>query len=573
MRLSGTWAWAGLAAALVLGCVSVPWTLDPEWLSSSLDEHAPIPGFRWERPFRATLRLFPTPVLDVYGLKLVDGAGKVAFEASAVAFGLSIPSLALGHWVFARARLKDPEAEIDLDALALVLPDLLKSPPVQRIQARGGRLRVVSRRLGLSDDLSPVDGSFVWNGENEPLQATFGGVWRGQWADVDAALAMPADFLAGHPSEVLLNVSSAGTTARLRGRAQFGDKTGFTGAVTANVRSLSATAAWLGLDASQWTDGEAEVSGAVTASPEMLSLDDGSLDYKNQKFEGTASLLKGATGWSATATLAAEQLDLANLIGPPPRIFGSRGEWSQAPVRLIAPSIDLDLRLSAANLVWGDASFIDTALALQRQAGKSTLKIIEAGYAGGGLNGEIEIADCATGCQTRASLTLANADLGAIARLVGRKSLSGRVSGKLEVSATGETPASLIATADGELQVDAVDGVIYGLNFEEALRRGQRRSLDLARDFVVGKTAFRDIGAKLTFADGEADLDSAHLGGPGISIVGAGSIDVAKCAWATTIEARQADAQGKPSTEGGSLTLELNGPWRSPKLSLKPPSD
>lgn len=573
MRLSGKWAWGGLAAALGMGCACVPWTLDPEALSVRLDESAPIGVFHWDKPARATLRLLPTPVLDVYGLRLVDREGKVAFEASAAAFGLSALNLAIGRYVLIRARLKDPTAEVDLDALAAALPTLLKSPPVQMLQARGGRLRLVSRRLGLSEDLSPVDGGFVWLGENRPLRVTFGGVWRGQWADVDASLGLPADFLAGLPSEASLKVSAAGASANLQGSAQLGDKPSFAGEVTASARSLSGAAGWLGLDGSQLADDAAEVSGRVSASPEMLSLDEGTLGYEQQNFEGIASLLKGAAGWSATATLAIEQLDLSKLIGPPTNISTPHGQWSRAPVRVNAPPLDVDVRLSAANLVWGETNFNDAALALRRQADKTTLKIIEAGYDGGALNGEIEISNCAVLCQTRATLTLANADFRALTRLTGRNSLSGRASFELDVAASGDTPASVVDTAAGKLRIDAVDGEIRGVNFEEALRRSQRRSLDLARDLAVGKTAFRDFSANLTIADGEAVVDSARLVAPGICVVGGGRIEIAKRAWAATIEARQADSQGEPSAEGASLAFGFSGPWRSPKLTLTPHND
>jgi AsmA protein len=573
MRLSGKWAWAGLAAALAVGCASVPWNLDPAWLSARMNDAAPISGFHWDEPSRATLRLLPAPVLNVDGLKLVDGAKKVAFEASTAAFGLSATDLVLGRYVFLRARVKDPTAEIDLDAFAVALPELMKSPPLRTAQMRGGRLRLVSRRLGVNEELSPVAGDFSWLGENQAFRLKFSGVWRGQGADVDFSLTSPADFLAGLPSEASLNVSTEGAAANLKGTAQLGDKPGFTGAAKANAQSLSGAAHWLGLDDSPLADHEAEVSGKVSLSPQMVSLDEGTLGFKRQSFEGTASLSKGAGGWSASATLAAEQLDLAKLIGPPPEIFTPHGEWSPAAAAVRVPDIDLDFRLSAADLTWGAASFVDAALVLQRQADKSTLKIIEAGYAGGGLNGEIEISDCAILCQTRASLTLANADLATLMHPFGRKSLSGRVTGEFDFTGAGESPASLVETAHGQLRIDAVDGEIRGVNFEEALRRSQRRSLDLARDLAVGKTMFSKVSAELTIADGAAVFESARLIAPGLCIAGAGRVELAERAWAAAIDARQADSQGDPSAEGASLSLGLNGSWRSPKLSLNPRSD
>jgi hypothetical protein len=81
MRLSRTWAWTGLAAAIAIVCASVPWSLDPDRLSARFNETAQIGDYRWEKPSRATLRVFPTPTMEVEGLRLVDASGAAIFEA------------------------------------------------------------------------------------------------------------------------------------------------------------------------------------------------------------------------------------------------------------------------------------------------------------------------------------------------------------------------------------------------------------------------------------------------------------------------------------------------------------
>ncbi len=573
MRGWKVWATAGGGLALVLGVASIPWSLDPAPLVDRLNEAFAPRNYHWERPTSATLRVFPQPILDVFGLRLVDASGAVVFRASTAAVQLSIPQLLSGRYAAVRARLKEPTGDLDLDALAKLLPGLAQSSPVVTLQARGGQLRLTSAHYGIDETLAPVNGSLSWAGRDQPFHIAFGGVWRGRWTDVDATVAAPADLVRGRSSGVKFSAAADGAKAAIDGDAIVGDDPAFTGKIAANTRSLAEVAAWLQPDFVGAPDESAAATGKISVGNGLLSFDDGALTYNDQNFEGAASLQRGAKGWSASATLAAERLDLTAIFGPAPSMIDEFGRWSRAPLAPLLPAIDLDMRLSATALMWGSASFADAAVAITRRGDETTLKILDGSYAGGAINGEVIVKDCAQRCSTQATLTLANADASTLSQAFGKSLATGVCTADLDVSAYGDSVASIIDTAEGEVALTVREGAIIGVNFEEALRRGQRRTIDLSRDLFVGQTGFRKLEGKFYLADGAAQTRDLRLSGPGVQVTAAGAIYIAAQSSNATIEAKQADAIGQVSVDGASLGLRISGPWRARNVEVEMPQN
>lgn len=573
MRGWQAWAIAAGGLVLALGVASIPWSLDTDRLADRLNGAFAPRGYHWERPTSAQLRLFPEPILDVFGLRLADGAGKVVFTASTAALRLSIPSLLAGQYVMVRARLKEPAGALDLDKLAEAFPDLAQSSPAGTLQARGGQLRITSARFGLDETIAPINGALSWAGRDKPLHVVSGGVWRGRWTDVDATVTAPAELIGGGGANIKLSVAAAGAKAAIEGDIALGDIPAFSGKFSANAPSLADLANWLQASALGAPDEAVSGAGKISLAADLLNFEEGQFTYKGQTFEGAVGLQRGAKGWSASATLAADRLDLTSLFGPMPSMIDEFGRWSRAPLPQLLPSIDLDMRLSATSVSWGSAHFSDAAVAITQHGDETTVKVLDGGFAGGIINGVLIAKDCARRCATKATLTLANADAGELSNAIGKPLATGLCTVDLDVSVDGDSPESLIDTAEGELALTIRDGAILGVNFEEALRRGQRRTVDLSRDLFVGQTEFRKLEGKFYLADGAAQTRDLRLSGPGVQVTAAGAIDVGAQSFNATIEAKQADAIGHVSVDGASLGLRLSGPWMSRQLEVEPPQN
>lgn len=569
MRVSRAWAAGGAVVALALGAASIPWSLDPDRLLERMNGDLAPTGYHWERATSASLRIFPQPILDIFGLRLADASGAIVFRASTAAVRLSVPSLLSGRYAIVRARLKEPMGEVDLDAFAAALPSLMASSPPVFLQARGGQLHLRSKQFGVDETVSPINASLSWKGEEGPSHVVFGGVVHGQWATLDTTIDRPREFVAGRASDIKLSVVASSAQVSIDGAATLGGLPNFTGRLEAKADLLADAASWLGLDVANFPAAEGSISGKVSLAPGSASFDDGRLSFRGQSLEGSIGLQREAGAWTASATLAADQLDLTPLFGAPPRLTDEFGRWSHAPLIPSLPPIALDMRVSAAALNWGAANLSDVAVTVTRRNDELTLKALEGTYAGGSINGEVIVKDCAERCSTRATLTLANADMASLTSAFGKKFTTGLGTADLDISASGASPAELVRTAEGELALTIRDGELIGVNFEEALRRGQRRALDVSRDLLVGQTPFRKLEGKIYLADRVATCNDLRQSGPGVVIAGSGAIDIGDELLEARVEARQADALGHLSLEGASLGLNLMGPWRRPTLTVQ----
>jgi AsmA protein len=108
------------------------------------------------------------------------------------------------------------------------------------------------------------------------------------------------------------------------------------------------------------------------------------------------------------------------------------------------------------------------------------------------------------------------------------------------------------------------------VSVEEALRRSQRRPVDVARDLGDGATHFLRGRMRLTIANGVATINEGRVEGPGSTIDVGGMIDIANRSWQAQARAVQTDSQGVPSADAARLTIILSGPWSAPNVSVGP---
>jgi AsmA protein len=121
---------------------------------------------------------------------------------------------------------------------------------------------------------------------------------------------------------------------------------------------------------------------------------------------------------------------------------------------------------------------------------------------------------------------------------------------------------------EGKATIRLAPGVIDGLSFEEALRRSERRPIDVSNDMRMGRTVFSQAAATLAIAGGGAGVVNASLTGPGVNVSLGGSLDI--LAWRMWLRAtaNQTDENGVPMTKGPRLDFDIEGPWSAP--SVKP---
>lgn len=578
MRVSGKWAGFLLGVGLALAAGAHPWPVGAERVRAELNSAmAPLGGLRWGPLGPASLTLLPSPILRIEGVELFDSGGARLLKALDVDIGLRTERLFLGELSPQSATLLNPVALIDLDAARLGAartPDG-QTPPLGRLEARGGMAKIVSARRGIDTTIEDVDGWLEWTKTGRPLTVSVAAVWRGQPVAVEGWLEAPTQLPLGEPSGMKLQITSPPADLAFSGTWSPQGKDEFDGDLSARILSRDALRRWIGGAApAPFAAQTISVKGKAVGGAESLVLDDAQLVIGGQTFEGSLSFSTLGGKTSASGTLAADALDVGAVLGPPPALLDAAGQWSRLPL-IPAPSetLDLDLRVSAAHAAWGGRSIDDAAVSMLQRDGRLTVKLLEASAYQGALSGEISIQRADGGCETQAALSLENADVGALLNDLGVASYSGRGGFQGTLRAEGASPAELVAAARGSVTLDLQDGALAGINFEEALRRGQRRPIDISRDMASGSTKFASARARLEIADGEARIDSASAQGPGAILEASGTIGLVDREWRARIGAMQASTAGAPSTDAARLTISVSGPWAAPTFAVEPNVD
>ena len=187
-------------------------------------------------------------------------------------------------------------------------------------------------------------------------------------------------------------------------------------------------------------------------------------------------------------TLAADTLDISSYVSTVRGLVQERHEWSGRPLALNSlTGFDLDLRLSAANVILPGAKLGRTAIAANLRGGRLTLTIGESQAFGGMLKGSVGLAKAESGVELKAQLQFTDVDLenclgelfaGAPSRRQGQPRSHRRRRGR---ERAGADP-----TLNGQAKLLARQGRLAGIGLEPLLRRLERRPLSGSGDFRTG---------------------------------------------------------------------------------------
>jgi len=579
MRRSVKWTIGALAIAALFAGV-YRWPMASARVGAELNRATPPIGLRWHGPARVTFALLPWPTLRVTGVDLGTIDGHDVLTASEARFPLSIFALMGGHFLPVGATLDNPTALVDLDAAPALAEERAVAEDVRgggsgawaHVRLRGGILHVVSASRRLDTLIESLDGGLDWPSADAPLRVALVGAWRDENVTIRGRIDSPSDALSRRATGVALTVASRPLGFDAEGVWGGPGETKFVGTLTAEIRSLSALRRLQGDDGAPFLLGDSfSFSGKAQVTGEAVMLSEAAVTASGQKFDGALTFARQGGRYAVSGTLAADQFDLAALAGPPPDLVTPAGDWSQAPFAYAPPTdLDLDLRLSAARFAWRDHVVADAAGALLCKAGACTATLLEANAYQGTLKGHLSVARGARGLTTQATVSLADADLGAAFADFGWNGFRGRGDVEADLHTTGFAASDSFLSLTGRANATLTAGVIDGVSVEEALRRSQHHAIDVARDLGDGATHFLRGRARLTIANGAATIDEGRIDGPGSSIDVGGMIDIANRSWQAQVRAVQTDSQGAPSADAARLTIILSGPWSAPNVSVAP---
>jgi AsmA protein len=580
MRRSAKWA-IGLCGGLaVLFGGLHHWPLASARIGVALDQQiAARIGLHAQRPARASLTLLPWPTVRVVAFDVVDARGASAFSAPVARFPLSLTDLIVGRLVPIGANFSKPTASIDLDAALAATakePDDDAEPPLlwSHVRVVGGVAHLVSPSRGLDALIDNVDGSIDWPPAGAPMRFALAANWRGQNGTIQGAIADPRAIAESRAAPVSFSIASRPLVFSFDGQWGGNARAGFVGRLIAQIPSLGALQRLVGAGpTAPLVRDSLSLEADVRTADASLALENARLALAGQSFEGALTLSRENGRVALAGTLAADAIELAPLIGAPPALM-SAGAWSAEPFAFAPPNdLDLDLRVSAARVSWLGHEIDDAAGSLFCRDGTLTAKLLQSTAYGGALKGQTTLARRADKLEAQVAVSLVDADLGAAFADFGWSGYRGRGGLELSLRAIGRAPADAVASSTGALSLDLEAGVVDGVSVEQAIRRSQRRPLDVDRDLAAGRTTFTRAHARAALANGVATIGEATVDGAAEALKIDGAVDLAQRALRLRMAATQTDASGAPSADAARLTILLEGPWSAPAVAAVSPSD
>lgn len=511
-----------------------------------------------------------------------DGAGNKALTADRLTARLRFFPLLAGQIEVSDVTLVRPTLSVILQpggksnwtALAGTLSAALRPSPqhtasFSEIRIEKGTVVVRDDSHALVETISNVDGSLAWPSMFRSFAATGRFEWRGE--SIDASISI-GDFIAaldGNPSGLKLRLNGAPLKLAFEGQFSTRPTPKIEGTVAADSTSLR--------DALRWAANKQLPAGGFGrfALKAKTNLVGGTIALSAVDIELDGNAAEGVLTYASDGrqtlqgTLAAEGIDLTPYVSAIRLLAGSEREWNAMPITLDGlAGIDLDLRLSAAQVKLPGTQLGRTAVAANLRGGQLTVTVGESQSFGGIIKGSLDLAKSQTGADVKTQLQFTDVNLNAcLGALLGTKRLEGKGNLALNIEGSGGSVMAVTKSLNGTATLTGLKGAVTGVNVEQLLRRLERRPLSGGGDYRRGRTPYEKLTVNLSITNGMMIADEVRLDGAAVRLALSGK---------ASIPTRDLDFHGIASlvppsgSEGSSFELPfmVRGAWDDPLMLL-----
>jgi AsmA protein len=305
------------------------------------------------------------------------------------------------------------------------------------------------------------------------------------------------------------------------------------------------------------------------------------------RLNGSVVMINGVTGalgdaafngWASvdlsSKPLVKLDLDFQKLAIATTRSTGdSAGQpWSSATIDINGLNyVDLQARVSAAELNIGDARFTPAAIDATLTSGVLKAQVSNLGAYEGNANGDLTV-DVSAANPTytmRADLTGVRA-LPLLHGLADFDRIDGRMQAKISVRSTGTSQRAIMSNMAGTAFVVFQDGAIKGLNVAQMIRSLTASTLSGWQESEEKATDLSQLSASFKIDKGQAQTTDLNLVGPLVKMTGAGTIDLGTKQIGFRVEPKlvmTTEGQGRATDPLGlGIPVMIEGPWGSPRI-------
>ena len=531
----------------------------------------------------ASVSLFPTGSVSFADVVLGD-AKRPALTAERLTARLRLIPLLAGRVEISDVALEHPIITIDVEPdgksnWSGLIEALIRSQTADahrvaafsEMRINDGAVVLHSKSQKLDETLTGVEFSLAWPSISKSFGATGRFVWHDEPLDMTMTLGDFPAALAGNRTGLKLRIAGSPVKAAFEGAISVKPTLKIEGTLAADAVSMRNALIWAG---QQPLPGGGFGHFAIKAQANVMGGTIG-LNNVNVELDGNTAegVLTFATDGRKTlqGTLASDTLDLTPYVSTIRLLTTNQREWNNGRITLDGLSgVDLDLRLSAANVVMSNAKLGRTAIGANLRGGQLVVTVGEAQAYGGVIKGSLTLANFDAGVDVKSQLQFTDVDLeSCLGQLFGLHRLEGKGNLSFAVEGNGTSVLGVTRTLSGTANLTGENGALAGLNVEQLLRRLERRPLSGGGEFRSGRTPFDKIAVALKITQGTVTVEDVKIDGSAVRLALAGS---------ASIPTRELDLKGtatlvstsKPEGPSFELPFIVQGPWDDPIMLPDP---
>lgn len=525
-----------------------------------------------------SVALFPSGTVSFDNVVLGENGGAPALGVERLTAHLRFFALLLGSVEVADIELERPTIALTLDAkghsnwsglidtLARALKPNAKATSFSEIRIVDGTVVIRDDARHVAETLKGVDIALAWPSISKTFGATGRFVWRNQPIDASVTLSDFVAALAGNRSGLKLRLSGKPIKAAFDGYLSYAPTLKIDGTLAADAASLRDALTWAGQKPLPGGGfGRFALKAQTNVVGGTIALTRVNVELDGNTAEGVLTFATDGRR-SLQGTLAADAIDLTPYVSTVRLLKGRQRDWDGVPISVDGlGGLDVDLRLSAAQVALSGAKLGRTAVAANLRDGHLTVTVGESQAFNGVIKGSIGLAIADPGAQFKAQLQFADVDLqSCLDAMFGLRRVEGKGDIAVSVEASGGSVLALARSLDGTATVTGRAGALVGLNVEQLLRRLERRPLSGGGDFRSGHTPFDKLLVALSISKGTVTVNDMHIEGAAVRLALAGS---------ASIPQRDLDLKGTASlvarvpTDHAApfeLPFVVQGPWDDP---------
>ena len=451
----------------------------------------------------------------------------------------------------------------------------LQDAPIGSFSIRDGSITYNNERTGTKQTITSIDATVSWARLAAPLAASGALIWNGEAVRFNVAADTPLEFINQGKSPTRISFNSGVVNVDFNGTAHYTTDSQLEGTVALSAPSTRGLLRWIGTDLGTGPGLNAiDLSGTLNLIGKSLSLSDLSLNLDGNEAEGVVKVTLGENRTGLQGTLAVDALDLGVY-----RTKKGNGDTDPAATPEMAMStvvdlsildrLNVDLRVSAGSISYGDLALGRSAGTITVRKGTIDLGVGEAELYGGMAQGTISASPAPDGAQVKVALGIDKADIGPLlTALTGSTRISGSTRARIDLSGTGRTVSDIVADLTGVAKLAITPGDIYGIDVEKLLAALETGSVE-GWPSTTAETMLDTLTATFAVTAGNAATEDFFLKGPKIDVSAEGEIRLVSASVAGHGTADLGEAAEGASTVF-SVPFAIEGPIANPKIYPDP---